>query len=142
MKKIFKITGIILLFLFVVNCFTVIGEGKKDKATTKASNVVSSTILTSPTLTPLVTNTQTISNTLMPEIIKTLKPAENIIQNSGLVDNNIIEKQTESYVGNLKTKKFHKSSCSKLPSDGNRIYFKNRDEAINTGYDPCKICHP
>ncbi|WP_078060457.1 stalk domain-containing protein [Desulfotomaculum copahuensis] len=46
------------------------------------------------------------------------------------------------YIGNKNTKKFHLPSCSSLPSEGNRVYFKTRDDAIKAGYVPCKICNP
>lgn len=46
------------------------------------------------------------------------------------------------YIGNINTMKFHKSTCSKLPAEHNRVYFNSRQEAINAGYTPCKICKP
>lgn len=49
---------------------------------------------------------------------------------------------TGSYIGNRKTKKFHKPSCSTLPDEGNRVYFDSRDEAKDSGYVPCKRCKP
>lgn len=48
----------------------------------------------------------------------------------------------DGYIGNINSKKLHRPSCSKLPKESNRVYFATRDEAINSGYDPCKICHP
>lgn len=49
-----------------------------------------------------------------------------------------------SYVGNANTGKFHVSSCSSVSkmSEGNKVYFSSRDEAINQGYVPCKRCNP
>lgn len=47
-----------------------------------------------------------------------------------------------SYIGNKKTKKFHKSTCSYLPDKSNQITFDSREEAIAAGYDPCGHCHP
>ncbi len=49
---------------------------------------------------------------------------------------------SDSYIGNIGTKKFHKSSCSYLPAEKNRIYFKSKDEATSAGYVPCKRCNP
>lgn len=46
------------------------------------------------------------------------------------------------YIGNVNSKKFHLPSCSGLPAEKNRIYFAERSEAINSGYEPCKICQP
>ena len=49
-----------------------------------------------------------------------------------------------SYVGNANTGKFHVSSCSSVNkmSEKNKVFFSNRDEAINQGYVPCKRCNP
>jgi hypothetical protein len=52
---------------------------------------------------------------------------------------------TESYyVGNARTMKFHISSCrwAKKISAKNRTYFDTRDDAVNSGYVPCKVCMP
>lgn len=49
-----------------------------------------------------------------------------------------------SYVGNANSKKFHYADCSyvrKMNPD-NRVDFNSRDEAINSGYVPCKRCNP
>lgn len=51
---------------------------------------------------------------------------------------------SDSYVGATTTKKFHFTSCTwagKINTE-NRAYFKSRDEAINLGYSPCKVCNP
>lgn len=46
------------------------------------------------------------------------------------------------YIGNRKTKKFHRTSCHTLPKESNRVYFKSRDKAVSSGYVPCKNCNP
>ena len=48
------------------------------------------------------------------------------------------------YVGATSTGKFHYVTCTwagKIRSD-HRIYFNTRDEAMDAGYVPCKVCHP
>lgn len=54
------------------------------------------------------------------------------------------ENNTDSYIGNSKTKKFHKHSCVSAGKvkDSNKVNFSNRDEAINKGYVPCENCKP
>ncbi len=47
-----------------------------------------------------------------------------------------------NYIGNKNSKIFHRPSCSSLPAEKNRVYFKTRDEAISQGYRPCKRCNP
>lgn len=49
---------------------------------------------------------------------------------------------TGQYIGNKNTKKFHRSSCSALPKEENRVYFSERNEAVSGGYSPCKKCNP
>ncbi len=46
------------------------------------------------------------------------------------------------YIGNKKTKKFHRPSCYTLPAEHNRIYFGSREEAINSDFVPCETCNP
>ena len=49
-----------------------------------------------------------------------------------------------SYVGNANSGKFHEASCKSVSkmSEGNKVFFNTRDEAINQGYVPCQICNP
>ena len=49
-----------------------------------------------------------------------------------------------SYVGNKNSYKFHYQGCrmAKKMKQPNRIYFKNREEAVNRGMTPCGICRP
>lgn len=48
------------------------------------------------------------------------------------------------YVGSSLSDKFHEPSCRAakkiLPAD--KIVFSSRQDAINKGYKPCKICRP
>ena len=48
------------------------------------------------------------------------------------------------YVGNLRSYKFHYEGCrgERMMAEHNRIYFYSRDEAIDYGMVPCKICNP
>lgn len=47
-----------------------------------------------------------------------------------------------TYVLNIKSKKFHYPSCSRLPDENREDTTKSRQEIINEGYEPCKICNP
>jgi len=49
---------------------------------------------------------------------------------------------TIAYIGNVNSKIFHLPTCGSLPQEQNRVYFANRDEAIDAGYTPCSICKP
>ncbi len=49
----------------------------------------------------------------------------------------------EAYIGNKNNGKLHRSTCSKLPKEENRVTFDTRQDAVRAGYDdPCKICKP
>ena len=49
-----------------------------------------------------------------------------------------------NYVGNANSRKFHVGNCSFVGrmKPANRVDFQSRDEAIATGYVPCKRCKP
>ena len=47
-----------------------------------------------------------------------------------------------TYIGNVNSMKFHRTSCSSLPKESNRIYFDSRSAAVNAGYVPCQRCTP
>lgn len=47
-----------------------------------------------------------------------------------------------TYIGNDKTKKYHLPTCSGLPKESNRVYFKTFGAAIAQDYTPCGTCKP
>ncbi len=47
-----------------------------------------------------------------------------------------------TYIGNSRSKKFHKPNCRSLPQENNSVYFSSRSEAVNAGYSPCGNCNP
>lgn len=47
-----------------------------------------------------------------------------------------------SYIANMSTGKFHRSTCSYLPDTGNRAYFYSAEAARAAGYTPCGHCNP
>lgn len=49
-----------------------------------------------------------------------------------------------SYVASKNSDKFHHSYCGHAEriKSNNRIYFNSRQEALDSGYDPCKSCNP
>lgn len=60
------------------------------------------------------------------------------------IDNNN-DSENSVYVLNLKSKKFHATDCqsvSKINDSNKEITSKTRDELINEGFLPCKICNP
>ncbi|HIU63712.1 MAG TPA: hypothetical protein IAB06_01550 [Candidatus Avacidaminococcus intestinavium] len=49
-----------------------------------------------------------------------------------------------SYVGNVQLYKFHYFSCRYVGkmNEGNKVWFDKRQQAVNSGYVPCKACRP
>lgn len=46
------------------------------------------------------------------------------------------------YIGNIKSKIFHRTDCWWLPEEWNQIGFSSREEAIGENYSPCGNCNP
>ena len=48
------------------------------------------------------------------------------------------------YIGNSNSMKFHYASCQwgQKTKENNRVYFNDRNDAINQGFEPCKVCSP
>lgn len=57
----------------------------------------------------------------------------------------VTESKPQSYtvIANKNSKAFHRSSCSRLPKEKNRVYFNSREAALLAGYNnPCDYCNP
>lgn len=48
------------------------------------------------------------------------------------------------YIGNSNTGKFHYADCRWVQkmSENHKVYFESREDAIDAGYVPCKVCRP
>ena len=46
------------------------------------------------------------------------------------------------YIGNKKSKIFHRPDCGSLPVEKNQVIFDSRDLAVEDGYSPCGRCNP
>lgn len=48
------------------------------------------------------------------------------------------------YIGNKSSKKFHYPWCTSVAEmkESNKVTLRSREEAIRSGYTPCKICNP
>lgn len=68
---------------------------------------------------------------------ETLPAAKDAAQNANSSDNTEL-----TYVLNIKTKKFHKPSCSYLPTANRKDSSESRDSIVAQGYEPCKKCNP
>lgn len=55
---------------------------------------------------------------------------------------NVKKNSSGRYIGNKKSKVYHRSSCKSLPSAKNIVYLDSKDYAEAKGYRPCKNCDP
>lgn len=58
------------------------------------------------------------------------------------IDNSENEINEEQYIGNVKSKAYHRTTCKNLPLEKNRIYFDTKENAEKAGYRPCQNCKP
>ena len=49
---------------------------------------------------------------------------------------------SDDYIGNKKTKKYHRSTCSFLPDQSNQVVFDSTLDAELSGYESCNHCNP
>lgn len=49
-----------------------------------------------------------------------------------------------AYIGNARSGIFHYDNCRYVyrMNESNKVYFSSRDEAVSSGYRPCKVCYP
>lgn len=61
-----------------------------------------------------------------------------------LAPDSILELPIGVFIGNLRTKKFHRPDCEWALNinERNRVIFENREEAVRFNYEPCKTCIP
>ncbi len=78
------------------------------------------------------------------------EPAEEVSRTMPILGGNGTEESAETtvaaedtvYIGNKKSRKFHKEECSSLPAEKNRVMFTTREDALEAGYTPCGNCKP
>ena len=49
-----------------------------------------------------------------------------------------------AYIGNARSGIFHYDSCQYVyrMNDSNKVYFDSREDAVDAGYRPCRVCRP
>lgn len=139
-KTRFIVSGVLAFFL-VVGLFS--PNTSADSSTQIASKPTPTAVAVTPTPTPAPTPTPTPKPTPTPAptpdpTIEQTQPEEA----PAVASEYSAPASSGTYIGNTNTGKFHRPSCHTLPKEKNRIYFDSRDEAISSGYDPCKNCDP
>ncbi len=137
-KKI--IVSLLLGFIFVLT-------GCTSKMTKQNSASVSTSIpaiTVQPTEPPTSLQGDIVAASDGENITFSITRNENIQINETVTEkaNTAIADTKTFYIGNVKTKKFHRPNCYSLPAEKNRTTLLNRDEAISAGYSPCGNCQP
>lgn len=83
-------------------------------------------------------DTQTVQSQALTQ---TTEPAEEIEEQI----EEVAEPATEvNYIGNANSYKFHEPYCSSVDqmNESNKVLISTRNEAIESGYEPCQRCNP
>ena len=105
-------------------------DGDKITFNTEPSKAVSVGSTPAPSKAATAVAVSAAASTREPQVIKEV-PKE-VVQEVSL----------ESYIGNKNSKIFHRTTCSSLPNENNRVYFASKDEGISAGHRGCKKCNP
>lgn len=117
-------------FIVILSVVTMLGVCACGSTTgTKVAVTKSPMPTSSATPVPTVAATEQPATPAITEYVQEEEPEEDI------------EEETY-YIGNKNSNKFHDPDCKTLPSQKNRVSFSSYDEAINSGYSPCKNCNP
>lgn len=83
------------------------------------------------------------------KIVEEPKRVESTLPSTSVAKNSAVSPQPKNrvsatYVGNIKTRKYHRESCSSVNRmrASNRTYFDSSSSARSAGYTPCNICRP
>lgn len=144
-KRKWKNTLYIGLIIFFISCLNIPDNNNPNKTTTSSNPTIETTTTKENTASSDVSsNIKETSNTesTSSEEVTTQVPAPTPPAQQEAVEP--APQITRTYVGNASTSKFHKSSCSYVDKikSANYVTFASRDEAVNSGYVPCKKCNP
>ena len=73
------------------------------------------------------------------------KLKENVTTTNNASESNELNNQTSEvklYILNTNSKKIHLPTCNKLPTSNKEEVYAIKEELINNGYSPCKLCNP
>ena len=68
-----------------------------------------------------------------------------VAPDGSFAENRDAQTGTETYILNIKTHKFHKTTCSSvrdMADENKEVSSAAREEIIQDGYEPCKRCNP
>ena len=77
-----------------------------------------------------------------PKVIESVQKSNTAEKNIEAVSTEVVTGKV-MYIGNRQNKSFHQLNCQYAPKNlMKRVEFCSRDEAMGTGYCPCKTCNP
>ena len=68
--------------------------------------------------------------------------ADTLVPGGASAANEASTSSEDGYIGNTRSKKFHRPICKFLPAEHNRVQLSTREEALEKGYSPCGCCNP
>ncbi|MCE7698576.1 MAG: hypothetical protein K8E24_006980 [Methanobacterium paludis] len=122
----------VLVLILILGVVGISGCVSSDNNTTPVTNNTTNTSYASTPVAENTTATTAQNNATASDTSNVATPASSKTSASA------------AYIGNSNTHKFHLASChyvSKMNSE-NKVYFNTRQDAINAGYTPCKVCNP
>ena len=143
MKK--KIGSILVIMMSISLCFGC-GNDSDNKEKTSESIVSSvqdkTTNVSQETSTTKGQETST-QQTIIEVQITTQQQTTTEVQTTTQQETTTSLNTSYPVIGNKNSKAYHRTSCSRLPNEQNRIYFNSEEEANAAGYDnPCAYCNP
>lgn len=153
-KRKWKNTLYIGLIIFFISCLNIPDNNNPNKTTTSSNPTIETTTTkenaTSSDISSNIketSNTESISSNNQFTSSEEVTTQTQVPSSTPPVQQEAVEpapQVTRTYVGNASTSKFHKSSCSYVDKikSANYVNFASRDEAVNSGYVPCKKCNP
>lgn len=113
--------------------FKINNEGDFNIPLNNASEITSINVLIYDSNNNLVYNNTTSNVKLTNDVVKDQSVQKDTSDDSG-----------STYWGSSKSGKFHRPSCewAQKINSNNKVVFHSRDEAINSGYQPCSVCSP
>lgn len=114
-------------------------QTSRSTTTTTTKSPTQTTTRTTTTTTKKTTQTTTRATTTTKKTTKTTTAPT-----TATTDTRVKPDTSYPYVASQYSKVFHKTSCGIATSINveNRVYFEKRQEAIDWGLTPCKICKP
>ena len=137
---------VLSLTIFITACGTVDQDVSSEEITYTVENTTEQKIETEEVTTEETTTEETTTEETTTEETTTEETTTEEITTEETTTEEVTTIASDSsyaVIGNKNTKAYHRTSCSRLPKEKNRVYFDSEEEANEAGYDnPCDYCEP